>query len=439
MSGGSGTQAPPALHLDVISISTFNVLNGDCSVSSADRNGWRGSFDREKIPGDDGMLQSDGAMKASLSRWELPLFLVVFLVLFLSFPMIRGLRSNDVLSFELDQMRRLWFEEVVLGTAIEPDVAGTRGDFDLQRLLEESQVSTMGRFSPELKEELRQLVVLTQGPPSPETLRATERKFSEVWSIVSYLESQSNFAYQSLLAFLMLLIIGFAVAHRQQGVRIRALASERENVRRMQRLSLTVQEQERHRIARELHDETAQSLALARMIADQLGNGEEPGRLRHILSRSMQDIRNVCERMRPPLDWADKPGEMIHSLCASLKERYPLRLHLSLRGDLSVDWDDVVFLHLYRIAQESLINVIRHAGTDEAWVSLEEEDTDKIRLTISDKGRGLCNSEAGLGRRGIMERAELIGATLRWFEPPGGGTGIELTLKKQLRYGSVNR
>jgi len=375
-------------------------------------------------------------MKASVFRWELPVFLVVFLVLLISAPMIRGLRSNDVLSLELDRLRHAWFEEVVLRAVREPAAASPGADFDFQRLLAESRVLNVVRFSPELRDELQLLVELTEASPTPETLQATQRKFSEVRSLAGYLESQSNFAYQSLLAFLVLLIVGFAVVHRLQGARIRALAAEREAAGRMQRLALAVQEQERHRIARELHDETAQSLALAGMIADQLGAGADTDRLRGILSRAMRDIRNVCQRMRPPADWADKPGEMIHSLCASIEERYPLRVHRSLQEDLSVDWDDEVFLHVYRIAQESLANVIRHAGTNEAWVCLEEEEAGKITLTVADKGKGIDGAEAGLGRRGMMERAELIGGRLRWFAPPEGGTAVCLTLGRRLREGS---
>ncbi len=375
-------------------------------------------------------------MKASGFRWELPIFLIVFLVLLLSLPMFRGIRGTDELAVELDQLRQLWFETVVIGALRGPDEGRDDDPLDFQHHLEGSRVFGMVRFSPELGAEFERLVELSRAPPEPETIRRTERQFSEVRSLVGDLESQSTYAYQSLLAFLVLLLVGFAVVHRQQGARLRALAAEQENARRTQRLALTVQEQERHRIARELHDETAQSLALAGMIAEQLEAGEQTARLREILSGAMRDIRNVCERMRPPADWADKPGEMIHSLCASLEERYPLRVNLSLRGDLSVEWDDEVYLHLYRIAQEILVNVIRHAGTDEAWVRLDADDGETIRLTITDRGKGLNGAEAGLGRRGVIERAELIGATIRWFEPADGGTGVSLRLNRRLRKGA---
>jgi two-component system sensor histidine kinase UhpB len=297
----------------------------------------------------------------------------------------------------------------------------------------------MTRFSPDLQQELDWLVKLTEMEPAPATLLSTEHQFSEVRKLASYLEAQSAYAYQGLLVFLVILLIAFSVVHRIQAARLRKASAEREAAERSQRLALSVQEEERHRIARELHDETAQSLALARMIADQLDAGDDGSRLRRILTGAMEDIRNVCERMRPPSNWASKPGEMIHSLCASLEERYPLTIHLSLRGDLSVDWDDEVFLHLYRIAQESLVNVIRHAETDEAWVYLEEEDASRITLTIADRGKGINGSEAGLGRRGIVERAELIGAGVYWFEPPEGGTGLSITVRKQQRKTTTER
>ena len=390
------------------------------------------------------MTDSYPGSAGSKLRRELPVLVVVCVAVLLSLPLLRGIASDDVLALEIDRLRHAWFEKVVLplaggaGDASEaeevPGSAGTpESDFDLRSLVRDSRVANMTRFSPDLREELDRLIELTELDPTPGTVLSTEQQFSKVRTLASYLEAQTAYAYQGLLVFLVVMLIAFAIVHRIQAVRLREVSAEREAARRMQRLALSVQEEERHRIARELHDETAQSLALARMIADQLDGGDDAARLRHILSGAMQDIRNVCQRMRPPSDWAAKPGEMIHSLCASLEERYPLEIHVSLRGDLSVDWDDEVYLHLYRIAQESLINIIRHAGTDEAWVHLEEEGANRIALMILDRGKGINGSEAGLGRRGIAERSELIGAKVRWFEPPEGGTGLSVTVTKQQR------
>jgi two-component system sensor histidine kinase UhpB len=77
--------------------------------------------------------------------------------------------------------------------------------------------------------------------------------------------------------------------------------------------------------------------------------------------------------------------------------------------------------------------VARHAETEQAWVRVESGDDHSIRIRVHDHGRGMGSAPEGLGRRGIRERAELTGAKLRWFEPEGGGTGLEVNVARHRR------
>ena len=84
-------------------------------------------------------------------------------------------------------------------------------------------------------------------------------------------------------------------------------------------------------------------------------------------------------------------------------------------------------IHVYRVLQESLSNVARHSGSQEAWVRLRL-DARSLELEVEDHGRGI---EAGTERRGLgiitmAERAELVGGTIDFLEPPGGGTLVRL-------------
>ncbi|NED82389.1 sensor histidine kinase, partial [Streptomyces sp. SID11233] len=88
--------------------------------------------------------------------------------------------------------------------------------------------------------------------------------------------------------------------------------------------------------------------------------------------------------------------------------------------------DKGVELVLYRVAQEALTNVVRHARATEARLTLRASPRE-IELTVADDGRGLGDAPEGAGLRGMRERALLIGAHLSLGTAPGGGTEIRLT------------
>ena len=82
---------------------------------------------------------------------------------------------------------------------------------------------------------------------------------------------------------------------------------------------------------------------------------------------------------------------------------------------------------IYRVAQESLTNVLRHAGAVEAIVTLRG-DAEGVTLQVTDNGRGLDSTQPGAGIQGMRERALLVGAALRVRARPEGGTEVRLEL-----------
>lgn len=194
--------------------------------------------------------------------------------------------------------------------------------------------------------------------------------------------------------------------------------------------ALAAQEGERQRIARELHDEIGQSLtvvllALKRVVdqtpADQR---EELRGVQEGVRSSLDEVRRVARRLRPGV--LSDLG--LHSALAALTSEFSEASGLPVTRAVEVPpgLDADVELVLYRIAQEGLTNVARHAGATVVELALRREPAG-LTLRIRDDGRGGVTRE-GAGIRGMRERALLIGARLAVTSPPGWGTEVVLVV-----------
>jgi two-component system sensor histidine kinase UhpB len=96
-------------------------------------------------------------------------------------------------------------------------------------------------------------------------------------------------------------------------------------------------------------------------------------------------------------------------------------------------------LVVYRIAQESLTNVVRHAGAQAVDLSLRHADADRVVLTVTDDGCGIGDGPEGAGIRGMRERALLVGAELSVGPQDGAGTEVRLWVPVRGRTGSDGR
>lgn len=193
--------------------------------------------------------------------------------------------------------------------------------------------------------------------------------------------------------------------------------------------ALAAQEAERRRIARELHDEIGQSLTVAllalRRVRDRAPAqlAEEMEQVQESVRASLDEVRQVARRLRPGV--LEDLG-LTSALTALATDLAPtVEVTRAVAPGLP-SLSSEVELVLYRIAQESLTNVARHAQTTTAALSLRPEHGDLV-LRVTDEGRGGVR-ESGAGIRGMRERALLIGAHLALVSPPGGGTEITLTV-----------
>jgi two-component system sensor histidine kinase UhpB len=198
------------------------------------------------------------------------------------------------------------------------------------------------------------------------------------------------------------------------------------------RRALAAQEQERLRIARELHDEVGQVLTGVMLELEQAarsepqGNGDRLADAREAVRRSLDDVRRIARELRPEALHHLGLQSALRSLCIEAGA------HMGLKVDPELDVGDVrmspeVELVVYRVAQESLTNVMRHAGASRVTVVLEDVDGG-LRLVVRDDGSGLPPGAGGDGIAGMRERALHVGGRLTFGSPPGGGTEVRLDI-----------
>lgn len=198
--------------------------------------------------------------------------------------------------------------------------------------------------------------------------------------------------------------------------------------------ALSAQEAERRRISQELHDEVGQSLTAVLMELNRAADRIEDPDLRADLQQaqettraSLDDVRRLARRLRPGV--LDDLGlvSALTSLATEVSTHTGLPVHHEFQPDLPA-LDPQTELVFYRVAQEGLTNVARHAEATQAELSLSHT-AERIVLVVEDNGRGLGLAEEGAGVRGMRERALLIGGSLEVRSEPGRGTAVELSVR----------
>lgn len=227
------------------------------------------------------------------------------------------------------------------------------------------------------------------------------------------------------------------------------MARDAQNARELKSLSsrlVRVQEDERRALARELHDEVGQALSAVkaelgvaqRHIEAQRGAGA--GVLddaRAIADRALQVVRDLSHLLRPTV--LDDIG-----LAAALESLVrDFRRHHDIKAELTLDATDSrlapsVETAVFRIVQEALTNIARHAEAASCRVSLRQ-DGGTLRVTVEDNGKGFTSDPArndgghGLGLVGIRERVAEFGGSVHLDTAPGRGTRLMVSLPALLR------
>ena len=208
--------------------------------------------------------------------------------------------------------------------------------------------------------------------------------------------------------------------------------------KRLNRELIISQENERKRIARELHDDTAPNLAYLSLELDAMvtrspdlteKDKKNLNGLREKLNQIQQDIRQYSHELHPAILEQMGLEAALETLAAETSSRKGLKVQFESDGE-ELNTDDEVKLTLYRITQEALNNAWKHSKATRVVIRFGYS-SDRIRLSIADDGTGFDSAVRthGLGFTGMKERADMIGARLSIESVLGKGTEIIVEVK----------
>jgi two-component system sensor histidine kinase UhpB len=208
-----------------------------------------------------------------------------------------------------------------------------------------------------------------------------------------------------------------------------------EERRRAGQLVVRAQEEERGRIARDLHDEVNQALTAILLRLRALEEDAAPEMtgevtaVKKLAAQAMEELLNLARQLRPSA--LDDHGLVpaIEGMLKRFKEQSGVTARLETRGNVA-ELDDDRQIAVYRIVQEALSNVRSHAGATSVEVELSSNGHG-VELTVTDDGEGFELAEArpeGIGLKGMAERARLLGGELDVRSSPGAGTSVSLRI-----------
>jgi two-component system, NarL family, sensor histidine kinase UhpB len=217
-----------------------------------------------------------------------------------------------------------------------------------------------------------------------------------------------------------------------------ALRQSQDELRELAAISSSAREQEKRRIARELHDDLAQTLATLRLELDRLGEevrlvGSVRNRLadmRTLVDDSVTSTRRLAADLRPMM--LDDLGLVaaVQWFVQAFRQRYGLDCMLLVDPE-DLELEEPYSTTAYRIIQESLTNVARHARASHVRIGLIRQDA-QVVLSVRDDGVGFDLSErrkpTSFGLAGLRERAYLVDGKLTIESSPGQGTAIEVRI-----------
>lgn len=201
----------------------------------------------------------------------------------------------------------------------------------------------------------------------------------------------------------------------------------------------SAQEDERRALARELHDEMGQTCTAIRTEATVLtkgkGTADEVQSAAQRIATSAQQIsqltRSMLHRLRPITLDSMGLADALQALCEQWQ--HTCKVVCDFQSDtLPADMDDYVSVTIYRLVQESLTNVARHADASHVKVRLRCDSDGHLNLTIQDNGQGMTDPEgnqAGFGLLGMRERVLSLGGQLSLNSQPGQGMTVDVRLK----------
>ena len=225
------------------------------------------------------------------------------------------------------------------------------------------------------------------------------------------------------------------------------ISDRKESLERIHKLSqqlIQAQEDERRMLSRELHDTVAQELAVAKIACDLIYNellsGRQPEAQRiqticDALQKTILDIRNMSYNLRPPELEELGLVETIYRLCEEFTQLWGVPVDFQAAGFKNLELGLETQINLYRLVQEGLTNIRKHAAAGRVTVKLTAAFPNII-LRIEDNGRGFdvqkraaaAGPEKRMGLRSMQERVKLLNGRMKLKSKPGQGTKVTIKL-----------
>jgi len=207
---------------------------------------------------------------------------------------------------------------------------------------------------------------------------------------------------------------------------------------------ITAQEEERKRIARDLHDDVAQRIGLLSVRMDNLQRSLPPGiaaaeelsDIRKEIEQASEGIRLISHQLHSSRLILGLP-RALEGYCREFSQQRGIKVEFTQKGS-TVPLPEPVPLVMFRVLQETLYNVARHSGAAQVEVSLLWEG-DEIRLRVKDRGKGFdpLQISDGLGLVSIRERLRLVDGKFKLSSAPGLGTEVEVSVPVRPPHSSV--
>jgi two-component system sensor histidine kinase DegS len=226
--------------------------------------------------------------------------------------------------------------------------------------------------------------------------------------------------------------------HEHQALYLESEIMQRK-LRQQTRLVLTAQEDERKHISRELHDEVVQSLVGLSIELVSIGKAA-PATLRkkiaytqRLVKKAVMEVHRFARKLRPAV--LDDLGLVaaLHAYCTILAKEKRIRIHITAFDEIE-SFGDAARTVMFRVAQEALTNVVRHARATQVEISITR-NTDGLRMEIADNGKSFsvektisAKNSMHIGLLGMKERVEMVGGVLAIESVPGRGTMVRVDI-----------
>lgn len=224
--------------------------------------------------------------------------------------------------------------------------------------------------------------------------------------------------------------------------RTKQIRQSRQKIEQLLRKLISSQEDERKRIARELHDDILQDISaflikldILKMYPEKITD-EKIDEMRHIVLKTIDGIHVVIQNLRPSILDDLGLGPSIKWLLNKNLSEKGIDYYLTIDTDPGQRFEPKVEIELFRIIQESIINIARHSGAENVFVVLKKQD-DSVSVDIEDDGEGFdvnsiiryaTDGGRGLGLLGMKERTSLLDGRLKICSSPGSGTRVSLKI-----------